>query len=57
MHTYKDLTSQVDAWYFHSTYVYLLVMTIASFIFYINWRKLKNSGIDINNHFSKLPDE
>jgi APA family basic amino acid/polyamine antiporter len=30
IHTYKDLSSAVDAWYFHSTYVWGLVMLGAS---------------------------
>lgn len=41
IHTYKDLTSEVAAWYFHSTYVWILVMVLASIIFFLNFNKLK----------------
>tara|TARA_Y100000389_G_scaffold191970_1_gene218897 strand:- start:1245 stop:2726 length:1482 start_codon:yes stop_codon:yes gene_type:complete len=57
IHTYKDLTSKVDAWYFHSTYVWLIVMGIASFIFLHQWKKLKLKDGDINTRFKNLPDE
>ncbi len=30
IHTYKDLNAKVDAWYFHSTLVWGIVMTLAS---------------------------
>lgn len=54
IHTYKDLTSQVDAWYFHSTFIYLIVMTLASLYFLIRWIQIK-----INNKhiFKSLPSE
>lgn len=57
MHTYKDLKSEVEAWYFHSTYVYLIVMGIGSLIFYVQWQKLKNLGTDTEQHFKELPAE
>ena len=54
IHTYKDLTSEVDAWYFHSTFIYLIVMTLASLYFLIRWIQIK-----INNKhiFKSLPSE
>jgi APA family basic amino acid/polyamine antiporter len=36
IHTWKDLSSNAVAWYFHSTPVWLIVMTFASVIYYIN---------------------
>jgi APA family basic amino acid/polyamine antiporter len=36
IHTWKDLGSNVRAWYFHSTPVWLIVMALASAIFYTN---------------------
>ena len=54
IHTYKDLTSQVDAWYFHSTFIYLIVMTLASFYFLARWIKIKRNNKHI---FKSLPSE
>jgi APA family basic amino acid/polyamine antiporter len=57
IHIAKDLNSDVAAWYFHSTPIWLIVMTLASILFYLQWRKLKASGIDTKDLFSKLPQE
>ena len=54
IHTYKDLTSQVDAWYFHSTFIYLIVMTLASLYFFIRWMQIKRNNKHI---FKSLPSE
>ena len=54
IHTYKDLTSEVDAWYFHSTFIYLIVMTLASFYFLTRWIKIKRNNKYI---FKSLPSE
>ena len=54
IHTYKDLTSEVDAWYFHSTFIYLIVMTLASFYFLSRWIKIKRNNKHI---FKSLPSE
>lgn len=43
IHTYKDMTAKVDAWYFHSTYVWLLVMILASVIFFLKFNKHKQT--------------
>lgn len=56
IHTMKDLNSEVSAWYFHSTPVWLIVMGIASLFFLFGWKKLKNQGINTQERFSKLPD-
>lgn len=55
IHTYKDLTSSVDAWYFHSTWIWLLVMGMAAVLFFIRWTKLKKTNPDLLEKFSKLP--
>jgi basic amino acid/polyamine antiporter, APA family len=57
IHITKDLTAHVDAWYFHSTPVWLLVMATASVIFYFYWTRLKKSGVDTKRLFSTLPSE
>ena len=57
VHTVKDLNADVDAWYFRSTPVWLLVMTIGSAIYYFKTRALKKNGKDLKAHFAKLPEE
>ena len=54
IHTYKDLTSEVNAWYFHSTFIYLIVMTLASLYFLIRWIQIKRNNKHI---FKSLPSE
>ena len=55
IHLYKDLSSTVDAWYFHSTYVWLIVMGLASLVFLYKWNKHEFS---LNkSRFKKLPKE
>ena len=55
IHTYKDLSSSVDAWYFHSTWIWLIVMGLAAVLFFIRWAKLKKTNPDLIEKFSKLP--
>ena len=55
IHTYKDLTSSVDAWYFHSTWIWLIVMGMAAGLFFVRWTKLKKTNPDLLEKFSKLP--
>ncbi len=57
IHIAKDLNAEVDAWFFHSTPVWIIVMGIASVIFFRETLKLKKSGVDVKNIFSKLPPE
>lgn len=57
IHISKDMKADVSAWYFHSTPVWLIVMTLASIIFMREMKKLKNTGVDINDIYSKLPPE
>ena len=57
IHIIKDLSSQADAWYFHSTFVWLIVMSVASLIFYWKWKALRKQGIDTEKLFSTLPQE
>ena len=55
IHTYKDLTSSVDAWYFHSTWIWLIVIGMAAVLFFFRWTKLKKTNPDLLEKFSKLP--
>lgn len=56
IHTYKDLSAPTTAWYFHSTYVWLIVMLAASAFFAFRWRLLKGNKEDLKERFKKLPD-
>jgi len=57
IHLVKDLSAEVDAWYFHSTPIWLIVMAIASIIYFREMSKLKNTGVDVNKIYSELPTE
>ena len=57
IHIYKDLNTTTQAWYFHSTLIWLIVMTMASVIFLYKWKILKNNVADISKHFLNLPEE
>jgi APA family basic amino acid/polyamine antiporter len=57
IHIWKDAVAQADNWYFHSTPVWLIVMALATLIFFIKFNRLKKSGVDVNTLFSKLPPE
>ena len=50
----KDISSEGD-WYYHSTYTYLIVLGIASVIFFMRWRRLGMRGGDLKDRFSTLP--
>ena len=57
IHIFKDLSASVNAWYFHSTSVWLIIMLLASIIYFRELSKLKKAGLDIRQLFSKLPPE
>jgi APA family basic amino acid/polyamine antiporter len=57
IHLVKDLTMETTAWYFHSTPVWILVMLVASVVFYYNWNRLKKLGVNTKTLFSTLPSE
>lgn len=57
IHIIKDMNSRVEAWYFHSTPVWMIVMLMASIIYFRERKKLKISGVDTTQHFSRLPEE
>ena len=57
VHTYKDLTASVAAWYFRSTPVWIGVMAIASALFGREWFRLRRAGIDPQRRFETLPPE
>ncbi|MGO4920197.1 APC family permease [Maribacter spongiicola] len=57
IHTYKDVTSETTAWYFHSTPIWLIVMGLASLLFAYYWKKLKIQHNNTNELFLELPEE
>ena len=57
IHTYKDLSTETSAWYFHSTFIWLIVVGVASLVFIFKWRQLKSSGVDLKYQFKNLPEE
>ncbi|MDB9835436.1 APC family permease [Flavobacteriaceae bacterium] len=57
IHVYKDLSKSVAAWYFHSTYIWLVVMGLASFVFLNQWVKLKKKETFSVKQFKNLPKE
>ena len=57
VHIWKDLTASLDAWYFHSTPLWLAVMAIATLIYLREMRTLRRSGVDVATRFSTLPPE
>lgn len=57
IHTYKDLTSNVEQWYFHSTPVWIIVMTIASLVYFKERKALEKSRVDTKTLFRQLPEE
>lgn len=57
IHIMKDLTADVSEWYFHSTPVWLIVMGLASLIYFREVSKLKKSGVDLKTIMNRLPPE
>ena len=57
IHVWKDLSAPVAAWYFHSSLVWLIVMALGSVLFFTKLRSLKNSGTDVKELFSRLPEQ
>ena len=57
VHIWKDVTAQVDAWYFHSTPLWLAVMAIGTLIYVREVRGLRRRGVDVDALFSTLPPE
>ncbi|MFQ3340800.1 MAG: APA family basic amino acid/polyamine antiporter [Flavobacteriaceae bacterium] len=57
IHLYKDMTSLVEEWYFHSTYVWLIVMVLASLVFFYQWHQLRQADTSLDQRFKNLPIE
>jgi amino acid transporter len=57
IHIVKDLTAETTAWYFHSTPVWVIVMAIATGIYFRELGKLKKQGVNVEALFRDLPPE
>jgi amino acid transporter len=57
IHIAKDLSAETAAWYFHSTPVWLIVMALATAIYFRELGKLKRQGINMDELFRRLPPE
>ena len=56
IHVAKDLAAPVSHWALRSTYVWVMVMTVASFIYWIEVRKLKRQGFDLEAFVAQRGD-
>jgi len=57
VHVWKDATADVDAWYFHSTPLWIGVMALATVIYLRELAALKRNGVDTATLFHNLPPE
>jgi basic amino acid/polyamine antiporter, APA family len=57
VHTLQDLTGSVSAWYFRSTPLWLLVMSIGSAVYLREVGSLRRRGVNVEAIFSTLPPE
>ncbi|MGH9332156.1 MAG: APC family permease, partial [Vicinamibacteria bacterium] len=53
----KDLSANVAAWYYRSTWAYLLAVAAVSLLFAIRWRELRKAGVDLEGLYATLPSE
>ena len=56
VHTWQDVTDPA-AWYFKSTPVWAIVMTLASVVYLREMRRLRAQGVDVAARFAALPPE
>jgi amino acid transporter len=57
VHTWKDLHAPVAAWYFRSTYLWAIVVTIGSVIYWREVQALEGRGVDLRARMRALPRE
>ncbi len=57
VHTWRDLTQAVNAWYFRATWLWFFVMFIGTWIFARERRALQRAGVDVDARFRTLPPE
>jgi APA family basic amino acid/polyamine antiporter len=57
VHTWKDLTGPAAAWYFRSTWLWVIVMATGSVIYWREVHSLRTQGVDLQARFAELPPE
>jgi APA family basic amino acid/polyamine antiporter len=57
VHVSRDLAAPVSHWALRSSVVWVIVMAVASLIFWIQVRKLRRQGFDLEAHFKAMPVE
>ncbi len=57
IHIWKDLNASMAQWYFHATYIWLIVMGMATLIYFWQLKKLQEKGVDLKSLFNELPAE
>jgi len=57
VHVAKDLRAPVSHWALRSTFAWIIVMAVASLIYWIEVRKLRGQGFDLDAHFKAMPAE
>jgi basic amino acid/polyamine antiporter, APA family len=57
VHTLRDLSAPVGAWYFRSTPVWFLVMGLGSAVYAREVAALRRRGVDVDGIFASLPPE
>jgi amino acid transporter len=53
----KDLSAELAAWYYRSTWVYLMAVGAMSLLFLVRWKGLRRAGVDLETLYSTLPPE
>lgn len=53
----KDVGTEATAWYFHASYIYLIVLAVAWLWFVNRYKHLRLKGIDLEKRFSTLPEQ
>jgi APA family basic amino acid/polyamine antiporter len=57
VHTWRDLTMPVTAWYLRSTPIWLIVMGLGTAIYLRELAALRRRGVDVEARFRELPPE
>jgi basic amino acid/polyamine antiporter, APA family len=57
MHSWRDLTAPVAAWYFRSTPMWLVVMAIGTLLYLRERRSLRALGVDLDARVMTLPPQ
>ncbi len=57
VHTWKDLSAPVAAWYFRSTPVWLVVMGVATVLYLREVSAMRRRGVNVDAIFATLPPE